>query len=116
MGVCPDSAGQIPELDSQLAAQLASLVAIGCKSGDTVVGLSAVRRTRGLAYVLVDAGLAEGTVRELARLQKWGTRLFRVASLSDVTRAFGREEVRVIGVKRGSLAQGIAGRLGSESS
>ena len=101
----------MPELDAESAARLASLVAIGRQSGDTVVGLSGVRRTKGLAYVFADAGLAAGTWRELERLRRQGVRLFRLESLQVLTRSFGREDALVVGVKRGNLAQGIGGRL-----
>lgn len=111
-----DHSGQIPELDPEAATGLGSLVAIGIRSGATVVGLSAVRRARGLAYVLVDGGVAEGTRRELALLQRRGTQVLQVESLQVVSRAFGREDIRVLGIKRGDLAQGIAARLVSVSS
>jgi len=112
VGRASEPTGQVPELDVGTVAKLSSLVAIGRKSGDTVVGLSAVRRSRGLAYVFVDAGIASGTLRELGRLEQRGTRVFRVGDLEALTRAFGREDVRVVGIRRGHLARGIAQRLG----
>ena len=73
------------ELSEEAAAALASLVAIGGKSGDTVVGLSGVRRVRELAYVFVDGGIAANTLRELERMRRGGTEVFRVASLKRLT-------------------------------
>ena len=105
------SPAPIPDLKAAAVAQLAPLVAIGCRSGDTVLGLSGVRRTRGLAYVLVDPRLAPGTQRELAQLQGRGTRVFRVEDLGPVRQACGRPDVLVIGVKAGNLADGLAARL-----
>ena len=105
----------IPDLDAGAAAQLASLVAIGCRSGDTVLGLSGVRRARALAFVLVDSGLAPGTQRELAGLQGGGTRVFRVSDLGPVRQACGRPDVMVIGIKAGNLARGLAARLDAAS-
>ncbi len=98
-------------MDEDASARLAPLVAIGCSSGDTVIGLSAVRRTRKLAFVLLDDQLAEGTRRELTALSRFGTQLLHLPSLVAVTRLFGREEVKVVGVKRGALARGIAAKL-----
>ena len=99
------------ELDGDAAASLASLVGIGCQSGDTVMGLSAVRRTRELAFVFADAGVADGTMAQLARLQRMGTRVYRVSPLSEMTQKAGRGDVSVLGVKRGSLADGIGKKL-----
>ena len=99
------------ELSAETAGALASLVVIGEKSGDKVVGLSGVRRTRELAYVFIDGGIAANTLRELERLRRSGTEVYRVASLEPMTRALGREDALVVGIKRGGLAQGIAGRL-----
>jgi hypothetical protein len=98
-------------LGEQAVAGLASLVAIGRQSGDTVVGLSAVRRTEGLAWVFADERLAERTLRELAGREREGARLVAVGNMEVLTRKFGRQGARVVGVKQGSLARGIAGRL-----
>jgi len=103
---------ELPELSREAACRIGPLVGIGGKSGDTVCGLSAVRRTRALAYVFVAAGLAAGTRRELSRLCRQGTRVFRVEGLEELTRAVGRAGVSVVGVKRGPLAEGIGRRLG----
>jgi len=90
---------------------VAPLIGIGCKSGDTVAGLSGVRRTRGLALVFVDAGLSPGTVAELRQLERHGTRVLEVAFLRDLTTRMGREDLSVVGIKRGSLADGIEQKL-----
>ena len=102
---------ELPELTGEKVARIASLVGIGRKSGDTVVGLSAVRRTRDLGFVFMDAQVSQNTARELAGLRQRGVRVFRAASLLPMTQVFGREEVLVIGIRRGGLTQGIAGRL-----
>lgn len=102
---------EVPELPLEQARRLASLVAIGRRSGDTVTGLSAVRRAGPLAYVFADASLAVGTLAELSRLAARGVQVWRVASLAELTRGFGREDLLVIGVRRGSLAEGVARRL-----
>jgi hypothetical protein len=116
MPAAQEDTGGIPTLDAETAAQLASLVAIGRQSGDTVVGLSAVRRVKKLAYILVDFQLAAGTLRELEARQRQGTILFRVESIQVLSRAFGREDILVLGIKQGDLARGIAGRLQRKSS
>ncbi len=90
---------------------MASLLAVGCSSGDTVVGLSKVRRAEKLAYVFADAGLAERTLRELEGLQKRGARVFAVEDFAALTRAFGREDASVVGVRSGHLAKGVDKRL-----
>ena len=107
----PDVPISPEELDGDVASSQASLVGIGCQSGDTVMGLSAVRRTRELAFVFADAEVAEGTMAELARLQRTGTRVYRVSPLSEMTQTAGREDVSVLGVKRGSLADGMGEKL-----
>ena len=98
-------------LDEAAAASISSLIGIGCQSGDTVMGLSAVRRIRELAYLFASAELAKGTWRELGRRRRTGTRLFRVADLSRLTATAGRGDLSVVGVKPGGLAAGIAARL-----
>jgi len=102
---------EVPELSPEQVRRLASLVAIGRRSGDTVTGLSAVRRAGALAYVFADASLAAGTLAEMGRLASRGAQVWRVACLADMTREFGREDLLVIGVRRGSLADGVARRL-----
>ena len=53
------SVNQIEELSSSAAATVASLIGIGCQSGDVVMGLSGVRREGGeLAFVFADAEVA----------------------------------------------------------
>ena len=85
--------GQVEELSSAAAARLASLVGIGCQSGDVVMGLSAVRRAgNGLAFVFADAGLAPGTMAEVSRLHQRGTRVWRVSPLSQMTASAGRSD------------------------
>ena len=101
----------VSELDSEAASALASLVGIGCQSGDTVMGLSAVRRARELAFVFADEALAQGTLGELSRLRSSGTRVYRVTPLRLLTAAAGREDVLVVGIKPGSLADGIAKKM-----
>ena len=101
----------IPILDAEMAAHLAPLVAIGRQSGATVVGLTGVRRVKKLAYILADFQLAVGTLRELEGRQRQGTLLFRVESIQVLSRAFGREDILVLGIKQGHLARGIAARL-----
>ena len=102
---------EVSELADEVASALASLVGIGCQSGATVMGLSAVRRARELAFVFADSAIAEGTLRELSRLQGSGTRVYRVTPLRLLTAAAGREEVLVVGIKPGSLAAGIARKM-----
>ena len=92
-------------------AQLSALLGIGCRSGATVVGLSAVRRAKGLAFVFASSDLAQRTLRELARLarmERGGTRVFQVQVMEVLTQSFGREDAQVIGVLRGDLARGLA--------
>lgn len=101
----------LPQLDDVRARALASLLGIGCRSGDTVVGLSAVRRAGKLAYVFLSGDLAQRTLRELAGLQMQGTRVFQVVPIQALTRAFGREDAQVVGVKCGDLARGLEKRL-----
>ena len=98
-------------LDAQQSAALSSLLAIGCRSGDTVVGLSSVRRCARLAYVFADSQLAERTLRELAEWEGRGARVYVLDDFASLTRTFGRSDARVVGVIKGSLADGIAGRL-----
>ena len=100
-----------PRLNRDQAAALTSLVGIGCKSRDTVLGLSAVRRVKQLAYVFVSVSTAAGTVRQLAALAQGGTQLFLVQEMEALTRSCGRPDVLVVGIKPGGLARGIAGRL-----
>ena len=107
-------AGEMAEaaqLSPDKVAAVAPLVGIGCKSGDTVTGLSGVRRTRNLALVFVDAGLSPGTVAELRRLERDGTRVLEVASMGELTAPMGRDDLSVVAIKRGSLARGIEQKL-----
>ena len=108
---CGSPGGETEFLDQAAAAAVSSLIGIGCKSGDTVMGLSAVRRARKLAYLFASPDLAAGTWKELGRRRRAGTRLFRVADLSRLTAAAGRGDLSVVGVKPGGLAAGIAARL-----
>jgi hypothetical protein len=101
----------IKELNLQMAEAIASLVAIGRRSGDTVVGLSSVRRTKKLAVILADESLALRTFNELAKLTKDGFGVFKVSDILSLTGRFGREDIRVIGVVRGPLADGILKKL-----
>ena len=97
-------------LTAQQVCNVSSLVGIGCKSGDTVTGLSGVRRTRGLAVVFVAVSLSDNTRSELNRLQHRGTQVYSVDDMDEFTAVMGRL-VRVVGIKKGSLADGIAGKL-----
>ena len=99
------------ELAAQQATAIAPLLGIGCRSGDTVVGLSGVRRVENLAYIFADKNLAERTLRELQEQKNKGVRAFGVADFSLLTRVCGRDDARVVGVKAGSLAAGIEKRL-----
>lgn len=103
--------GEAELLGEAAAAAISSLIGIGCQSGDTVMGLSAVRRVRRLAYLFVSPDLAAGTWRELGRRRPAGTRLYRMADLSRLTAATGRGDLSVVGVKPGGLAEGITARL-----
>lgn len=99
------------ELSSEAAARAASLIGVGAQAGAIVVGLSGVRRTKGLALLFVDASVSDNTQAELARLTRRGTRVFRCASLAILTGVVGRQDASVLGVKAGSLARGILGKL-----
>lgn len=98
------------QLDPKDVESIAPLIGIGCQSGDTAMGLSAVRRGATFAFVFVATELAVGTLRELERRHS-GSRLFRVADMPSLTEAAGRVDVSVLGVKPGSLAEGIAAKL-----
>ena len=93
-----------------------ALLGIGCRSGATVVGLSAVRRAKGLALVFASSDLAQRTLRELARLERGGTRVFQVQPMEVLTQGFGREDAQVIGVLRGDLARGLAKHIEEQES
>lgn len=93
------------------SAPLSALLGIGCRSGATVVGLSAVRRAKRLAFVFASSNLAPRTLRELARLERGGTRVFQVQAMDVLTQSFGREDAQVVGVLRGDLARGLAKHL-----
>lgn len=97
-------------------AQLSALLGIGCRAGATVVGLSAVRRAKRLAFVFASSDLAQGTLRELARLERGGTRVFQVQAMEVLTQGFGREDAQVIGVLRGDLARGLAKHIEEQES
>ena len=101
----------LEEVSPQILARASSLIGLGARSGAVVVGLSAVRRTRGLALVFVAATVSENTRAELARLQRGGTRVFRCPSLVGLTGAMGREDASVIAVREGAMAEGILARL-----
>lgn len=102
---------ELPQLGRAAARAIAPLVGIGGKSGDTVVGLSALRRSRPVAYVFAAPGLSAGTLRELAGWRGEGTRVYRVETWSDLAGPTGREDALVIGVKPGTLAEGLERRL-----
>ena len=98
-------------LEPTQAERLAPLLSIGGKSGDTVVGLSAVRRTRDLAFIFAGATVGENTWRELLQRESRGARVLRVEDMEVLTRGLGRTDASIIAIKSGSLAQGVAGRL-----
>jgi len=98
-------------LDEARARSLSPLLGIGCRSGDTIVGLSSVRRAAKLAFVFASGGLAPRTLRELAGLAGGGTRVYQVAEIAVLTRSFGREDAQVVGVVPGDLARGVNQRL-----
>ncbi|MDA0335582.1 MAG: hypothetical protein O2782_10480 [bacterium] len=95
------------ELTAAGALGASRLMGVGSQSGAVVVGLSGVRRTKGLALVFLDVSVSANTQREMADLQRHGTRVFRCAPLADLTRSIGREDVSVVGVKAGPLAKGM---------
>lgn len=103
---------RIPVLSHGALIRAAALAGIGRKSGDLVAGLSAVRRSRDLALIVVESGISNNTLDELVRYTRHGTRVYQVEALLPLTSMFGRCEVRVIGVKRGPLAAGMMARLG----
>ena len=75
------------------------------------MGLSAVRRVSALAFLFVAADIAPGTQRELANRGRAKTQLFSVSDMSQLSSLAGRDDVSVLGIKPGSLAQGIASKL-----
>jgi hypothetical protein len=83
------------------------LMGVGAQSGAVVVGLSGVRRTKGLALVFVDVSVSDNTRREMSRLERHGARVFLCAELAELTRTIGREDASVVGVKAGTLAKGM---------
>jgi hypothetical protein len=103
------------ELSTAAVAEIAPLVGIGCQSRDTVMGLSGVRRVPAFAFLFVSTDLAAGTLRQLAHRHS-GSQLFRVAEMSKLTAAAGREDVSVVGIKPGPLADGIAAKLSPSDS
>ena len=105
---------ELPALDSAQAQALSPLLGIGCRSGDTIVGLSSVRRSGKLAFVFASGDLAPRTLHELAGLAARGTRVFRVEDFDALTKSFGRADAQVVGVVRGDLARGLAKRLEGE--
>ena len=103
------------EVTPQSLARASSLIGLGARSGAVVVGLSAVRRTRGLALVFVAETISENTRRELAGLQRDGARVFLCRSLEAMTAAMGREDASVVAVRSGPMAEGILARLSPET-
>ena len=91
------------------------LMGVGAQSGAVVVGLSGVRRTKGLALVFVDVSVSDNTQRELSRLERHGTRVFLCAKLAELTRPIGREDASVVGVRAGTLAMGMMKTLPPKS-
>ena len=99
---------RVERLGREAARSVASLVAIGRQSGATVVGLSAVRRTKELAFIFFDGNLSSGTVRELSRL---ADRLWELEEFEQIVQPFGGQNVHVIAIKQGELARGIGAKL-----
>ena len=75
---------------------LSPLLGIGCRSGDTVIGLSSVRRAGKLAFVFASGDLAVRTLRELAELAARGVRVYLVEDFSALTKSFGRADAQVV--------------------
>lgn len=98
-------------LDAAQARVIAPLVGIGGKSGDTVVGLSALRRSRPLAWVFVSPDLGPATLRELAAWRREGTAVCQVQDWRELAGRCGRPDASVIGVRPGALAEGVQRRL-----
>jgi hypothetical protein len=98
-------------LSAVLGAQVAPLLGIGCRSGDVVLGLSAVRRVRKLAFVLVSQTVSAGTVRQLMLLTRQGTKVYIVDAMEVIHQRLGRPDIAVIGIKPGALAQGVGKQL-----
>lgn len=93
------------------AASLASLLAIGAQSGATLVGLNAVRRADRLALVFVDSRLASRTRHELVAWGQRGARVYMLEDLAALAAPLGRQDVRVLAVRAGSVAAGLVARL-----
>ena len=70
-----------------------------------------MRRAKTLAFVFASSNLSPHTLRELARLERGGTRVFQVQAMEGLTQGFGREDAQVVGVLRGDLARGLAKHL-----
>lgn len=102
------------ELPAGAAARASRLMGVGAQSGAVVVGLSGVRRTKGLALVFLDASVSDNTQREMTRLERQGARVFRCAALTVLTRTIGREDASVVGVKAGPLAEGMRNVIDGE--
>lgn len=98
-------------LNREQAAAIASLVGMGAQSGVTVMGLSGVRRTRQLQLIFLDVSISANTQQELGRRAQDGVRVFRVDGIEAMTAWMGREDVHVLAVKAGPLADGILGKL-----
>lgn len=102
---------ELPRLDAVQGKAIAPLVGIGGKSGDTVVGLSALRRSRPLALLFASPALGANTLAELAGWRREGALLFVVEEWQEVAGRVGRPDALVLGVRPGSLAEGIQRRL-----
>ncbi len=92
-------------------ARAASVAGLARRAGDLVVGLTAVRRTRGLALVLVAKEVSANTRRELAGLGRRGVEVRVLEDLDRLSVAVGCPGARILAVKRGPLAAEIARRL-----
>ena len=101
---------ELPALSLEEATRIAPLVGIGGKSGDTVIGLTALRRCGPLAYIFTAPRLSAGTLRELSARRREGTVFYQVEDWESLAGVLGRSDTSVLGIKAGSLAEGI-GRL-----
>lgn len=103
--------GLIQQLTREEAAAVASLVAMGAQSGDTILGLSGVRRAHQLKVIFIGDGVSDNTLQEMGRQVRTGARVCRVTGLDVITTRMGREDVSVLAVKSGSMADGILRKL-----
>ena len=106
---------QAVTLSVSQTADIVSLLAIGCRSGDVVLGLSSVRRVAHLACIFVSRTLSAGTVRQLLLLAHQGTVIYELEDIELIRVRVGRPDIMVLGIKSGSLAAGVTKKLEKES-